>query len=311
MSAWVGIDVGGQSLKAARVDSDGCVSAQAVRPTGDALELEGLAALCAEVVGELELANGVGLGVGVAGCVTLDGVVCGSPNLPRIAGAPLARLLGETLGRPVLIDNDAHCHAFAEAWTGAAAGANDFLLLTLGSGVGSGLVIGGRVYRGTTGFGCELGHMIFQPGGRRCGCGNHGCFEAYLSEVALRSRIGDECPALERRIGALVAERKLGHAHALFHLADGGGDSDAAELAEALAGELGTAIASVVNLLDLQLVIVGGGIAPGLLAREDSVRQSMARSLFAREEVAVRIEAAACGTLAGAIGAARMAMLAV
>jgi len=310
MSRWMGVDIGGQSLKAAVADEAGRVTGHAIRPTGRSTTLSDLAAAIGEVTGELGYERGRTIGVGVAGCVTLDGVVCGSPNLPALAGSAVERDLGDAIGGRVVADNDAHCHALAEAWIGSAARTGNFLLLTLGSGIGSGLVVEGKVYRGATGYGCELGHMIFRPGGRRCGCGNQGCLEAYVSEVALASRIPDEHPALGRRVEALVRERSIGHAHALFELAEAG-EKEAASLADTLAGELGIAIGSAVNVFDVELVVIGGGIAPGMLARVARLRRAMAGVLFARSESAVRIEAASVGTLAGAVGAARLAMTTV
>jgi glucokinase len=310
LSRWVGIDVGGQALKAAVVDDTGRVLDETSRPTGPSTSLDSVATLCAGVLAALECTPGVPLGLGVAGCVTLDGVVKGSPNLPALKDVPLGELLAGRLGRRVCVDNDAHCHALAEGWTGAARGERHFVLITLGSGVGSALVLDGTVYRGATGFGCELGHLIFQPDGRRCGCGNQGCLEAYVSEVALRTRIADDVPRLAERVEGRVAARSCGYAEALFALADSG-DVDAAGLGGRLCEEFGIAIASVVNLFDVELIVLGGGIAPAFLARAGRVRESMARALFARSETAVRLVPASAGVSAGAVGAARMAMLAV
>jgi glucokinase len=309
VSRWMGVDIGGQSLKAVIVEESGNTLARATRPTGRTVTVRDLVAAISEVSTELGHERGRAIGVGVAGCVTHGGIVRGSPNLPALAGLPIGHELGQALGARVVADNDAHCHALAEAWIGAASGASTFLLLTLGSGIGSGLVVGGKVYRGATGFGCELGHAIFRPGGRRCGCGNHGCLEAYLSEVALASRIPDEAAALGRRVDTLMRERSVGHAHALFELA--AGDSEAAAFANVLAAELGIALASAVNVFDIELIVIGGGIAPGILARVDRLRQAMASALFARDEAAVRILPASAGALAGAVGAARLAMTAV
>jgi glucokinase len=310
MTRWLGIDIGGQSIKAAVVDGLGSPSRHATHPTGPSTSVRELAGVISEVSAELGYESGRPIGVGVPGCVTLDGVVRGSPNLPALAGSAIERDLGNALGARVIADNDAHCHALAEGWIGAAKRIPTFLLVTLGSGVGSGLVIGGRVHRGATGYGCELGHIIFRPGGRLCGCGNRGCLEAYVSEVALSTRIPDEAPELGRRVGALVRERGLGHAHALCELADAG-DAEAGSFADSLAEELGIAFGSAVNVFDVELIIVGGGIAPGILARLSRLRQAMAGALFARDEATVGIVPASAGALAGAVGAARLAMLAV
>jgi len=310
VSRWLGVDIGGQSLKAVTVDELGTSAGHATRPTGRAATVRDLAASIRELARELGHEPGRAIGVGVAGCVTLDGIVRGSPNLPALAGSAIERDLGQALGARVVADNDAHCHALAEAWLGAATRIPTFLLVTLGSGIGSALVVGGRVYRGATGYGCELGHAILRPGGRRCGCGNLGCLEAYVSEVALGSRIPEEAPALAARVDALMRDRGLGHAHALFDLADAG-DADATALADSLAAELGIAFGSAVNVFDVELIVIGGGIAPGILARLPRLRRAMAGALFARDEAAVRIVPASAGALAGAVGAARLAMTAV
>jgi glucokinase len=310
MSRWMGVDIGGQSLKAVLVDASGAVAKRASRATGRSVSLLDLAAAIGDVAAYLGHERGRAIGVGVAGCVTLDGVVRGSPNLPALAGSAIERDLGAALGVRIVADNDAHCHALAEAWIGAAEKTPTFLLVTLGSGIGSGLVVDGKVHRGATGYGCELGHSIFRPGGRRCGCGNHGCLEAYVSEVALTSRIPEERPPLGKRVDALVRERGIGHAQALFELADAG-DADATAFAEALAAELGIALGSAVNVFDVELIVIGGGIAPSMLARLAPLRRAMAGALFARDEASVRIEPAAAGSLAGAVGAARLAMTAV
>jgi glucokinase len=310
VTRWLGLDIGGQSLKAVIVDENGKAAGHATRPTGRTATMRDLAISIGELASELGHDAGRPIGVGVAGCVTLDGIVRGSPNLPALAGSAIERDLGKALGTSVVADNDAHCHALAEAWVGAAERIPTFLLVTLGSGIGSGLVIGGKVHRGATGYGCELGHSIFRPGGRRCGCGNRGCLEAYVSEVALGSRIPEEVPGLARRVDALTREHGRGRAHALFELADTG-DTEAAVLADLLAEELGTAFGSAVNVFDVELIVIGGGIAPGILARLPRLRRAMAGALFAREEAAVRIVPASVGVLAGAVGAARLAMTAV
>jgi glucokinase len=257
------------------------------------------------------------IGVGIAGCITLNGVVRGSPNLPALADVAIERALGAAVGVRVVADNDAHCHALAESWIGAASSVPAFLLITLGSGIGSALVIDRRIHRGVTGYGSELGHMVLEKDGRVCACGNRGCVEAYVSEVALRARIA-ELPALatavEQRERAgqsdVVAGIVPGVAAALFALADEG-NGDAERLVAAAVSELGTALGSAVNVYDIEHIVIGGGMAPGFLARSDALLRATGAALFARHASEIRIVAAGAGSLAGAVGAARMAMLAV
>lgn len=320
---WLGFDAGGSSLKAVVTDAEGAILRRCSRPTGREIDVQGFASAVESAVAELayDLSQTRTIGVGVAGCITLGGVVRGSPNLPALADVAIERALGGAVGVRVVADNDAHCHALAESWIGAASSVPTFLLITLGSGIGSALVLDRRIHRGVTGYGSELGHMVLEKGGRVCACGNRGCVEAYVSEVALRGRIA-ELPALatavEQReradrsyaVADGVAGVVPGVAAALFALADEG-NGDAERLVAAAVSELGTALGSAVNVYDIEHIVIGGGMAPGFLARSDALLRATGAALFARRASEIRIVAAGAGSLAGAVGAARMAMLAV
>ncbi len=307
----VGFDVGGQSIKAALVSGDGEVLARASAPTGEETDLD---ALVGAFRGLRESLGGGtrpddAVGIGIAGVLDRSGALRGSPHLPLLVGHHIAEAVSSGLGCRVVAHNDADCAAMAEGWHGAAHGRDDFLLITLGTGVGSGLVLGGRLRAGQSGFGCELGHMMVVHGGRRCGCGNLGCLEAYISETAARSLVEGAPASLRGRVVEARAAGGGGAAQALFELG-AGGDAEAEELAGAMVDVLGAAIASVVNVLDLTTIVLGGGIAPGVLARLARLRDSASRSLFARPVSDLQLVAASRGPLAGAIGAARLAMLA-
>jgi glucokinase len=305
------VDVGGSSLKVACADAAGRVLGDAVRPTGRGTTVESLAARIRGASEELgyELGCARAIGVGVAGCVTLDGIVRGSPNLPGLAHVALERALGDALAARVACDNDAHCHARAEAWTGSARGEPAFLLLTLGSGIGSALVLDGAIHRGVTGYGSELGHMVLEKNGRVCACGHRGCVEAYVSEVGLRARIAEQ-PELAAAVERRQRGTGGGAAEELFALADAG-DARALALVDAAVSELGTAIGSAVNVYDVVHVVIGGGMSPGFLARSEAILRATDAALFARSASEIRIVAASAGTLAGAVGAARLAMQSV
>lgn len=310
--AWMGFDVGGSTLKAVTIDDTGRILRRLTRPTGPATTAASLGAACDGAMSELayDRSGGRPIGVGVAGCVTLAGVVRGSPNLPALTDVALERVLGESLGVRLVLDNDAHCHALAEAWNGAAAGVPTFLLVTLGSGIGSALVIDGRIYRGTTGYGSEFGHMIVETNGRLCACGNRGCVEAYVSEVALKSRIVERSTVLASAVEDHARAVQRGVAEALFALADRG-NGDAVRLVDALVIELGSALGSAVNVYDVEHIVLGGGMAPGFLSRADALLRAVDAALFARAASEIRVVPARSGALAGAVGAARMAMRAV
>jgi glucokinase len=307
----LGFDIGGQSIKAALVSPQGAVFAQASAPTGPDTDVAGLGRSLAGLRDELSASappQGP-VGIGVAGVLDRSGRLRGAPHLPRLIGHDIAALASEALGRPTVVHNDADCAAMAEGWNGAAAGCADFLLVAVGTGLGSGLVLGGRLRAGNSGYGCEFGHMLLALGGRLCGCGNRGCLEAYCSETAAGALVAEAGGALQERVHQRRRLRGGGHAQAVFELGEEG-DLDAERIGGVMVEALGAAIASFTNTVDLTTFVLGGGIAPALLARPPQLRRAAARSLFARPESALTIVAASAGPLAGALGAARLAMLA-
>ncbi len=309
----LGFDVGGQSIKAALVSPAGDVLAQATAPTGEETNADGLgdaiATLRERLLAEGKAPEAGGVGVGMAGALDRSGTLRGAPHLPRLIGVGVTATLASRLGVPVVVHNDADCAAMAEGWGGAADGEADFLLITIGTGVGSGLVLGGRLRAGASGHGCELGHMMVEVGGRRCGCGNRGCLEAYISETAAARQVEEAPAGLRARVAEHRAGQGGGHAQALFELGEAG-DAEAEAIAGRMVDVLGAGIASMVNVVDLTTIVIGGGIAPGVLSRAERLRAAAAANLFARPVEALKLVPASRGPLAGAIGAARLGMLA-
>lgn len=322
----LGFDVGGQSVKAVLVSAAGDVLANGSAPTGEALTVDSLADSLVELRRKLLIevqdlprpegpvrrvavrARPLPIGVAVAGAFDRSGCLRGSPHLPRLVGTRVGAALSARLAAPLAVHNDADCAAVAEGWCGAARGCDDFLLIAIGTGLGSGLVLGGRLRAGASGYGCELGHMMVVHGGRRCGCGKAGCLEAYISETAARSLVEEAPAALRARVGARRAALGGGAAQALFALG-GEGDCEAEHLAGAMVDVLGAAVGSVVNVLDLTTIVLGGGIAPGVLARREALLRAADAHLFARPASDLNVVAASCGPAAGAVGAARLGML--
>ncbi|HEY7471253.1 MAG TPA: ROK family protein [Gemmatimonadota bacterium] len=203
--AW-GVDVGGTDCKVGVVDASGRVRAEASFETPDEPEAtvreirSVCAALAAEVGGGIDRA-----GLGVPGPLDLErGVIVQAPNLGW-RDLPLRDMVADALGVPVVMDNDANAAAFGEAWVGAGRGARVLLLVTLGTGVGGGLVDEGRVFHGARGLAVEIGHMVAVSGGRTCSCGKRGCVEAYfsahaLSEQAAEVGVDDRDPRVHRTL---------------------------------------------------------------------------------------------------------------
>jgi glucokinase len=251
-----------------------------------------------------------GVGVGIPGLVDRHGTVHVGPNLPGVHELAVAEQLHDRLGVAVEVDNDATCAAWAEDRVGVAAGASDLVLVTLGTGIGGGIVAGGVLQRGANGFAGEPGHMVVDPNGPACPCGRRGCWERYASGSGL-SRMAREAA-------------EAGRANRVVELAGGDPDdvrgehvtraaSDGDEGALAVMDDLGwwtaLGIANLVDLLDPQIVVVGGGLVEaGDLLLEPTRRWYRDLVLGFDHRPPVRIEPAALGERAGAIGAALLAL---
>lgn len=308
----IGFDIGGQSVKAVLVDAEVNVTARGRRSTGTDTTVGSLATVIRELLDELlEGGRPEALGVGIAGVIGTSGKLEGSPNMPALIGHSIAEELSALIGVRAVVENDANCAAYAEGWHGAADGVRDYLVVTLGTGLGSGVVLGGELFRGSTGYACELGHSIVQAGGRQCGCGNLGCLEAYASEAAMRSILSERDDELTAAVLGRVDEEKEGYTQALYSLAAGASTDRSIEpmargVVEEMIRMLGIGLASAVNVLDLETIVIAGGIAPSVVSRMVSLRAAMQSALFARSIDAVSLLASVHGDDAGAIGAARL-----
>lgn len=302
----IGVDLGGTKVLAAVVDSDGRVSDRVKRPTptGGA---ERVAAAIAEMV--VELGGSDHLGVGTPGFVNADGEVSGVPNMVGwTPPVPFRALVAEATGvAHVAVDNDVNVGALGEQAHGAARGHDDALCVFMGTGVGGGLLLDGALRRGPRGLAGEIGHVVVRPGpgGRRCACGGRGHVEAYAG------RAGMEAEA--RRL------QGAGRPSALVDLAGGGrmkssvfakaldrGDEVAGELMAEAVEAVAIAVATTVMLVDVAIVVVGGGVADKLgSALVDRIASAAAALLG--EDLAVPVVPARLGDDAGVIGAAHLA----
>jgi glucokinase len=300
----IGVDVGGTKLAAGAVSAEGTVVRRTRRqtPAGDA---DALLSTIVAVVEEL-LAGGPALpvGVAIAGLVDRQGRVRYGPNI-GVRDLPLADLAARALAVPIALVNDASAAVLGEQRVGGAVGHEDVVMFTLGTGVGGGVMVAGRLVEGHDGLAGELGHVIVEDGGRRCPCGTLGCLEAYASGRAI------EALAHERFTGERVA--MLPPATPLTGRAVVDAARSGVAEAEAVLGDvgrwLGVAIASMVAALDPSIVLVGGGAgvatAPWVLP---AARESAQERLFGRGwRAMVPVEAAALGDDAGLIGAALLA----
>ncbi|MEE2829492.1 MAG: ROK family protein [Myxococcota bacterium] len=312
--AAIGVDVGGHGLKCVLVDAEGRLLAERVETLDGeedrAMEqVEARLLRCVEVLTAEAGSSAVPCGVGVPGF--LEGspkLLRASPNFPGWEDLAIEERLGNLLGRDVVVENDAHCAVLGEVWQGAAQGCDDVLLLTLGTGVGTGAVVGGRLLRGARGLGPEGGHIALYPGGRRCGCGQRGCLEAYASGPGL-ALTAEEAWYEEGLEGRCPARSALEVFEAESEAGGPSPDHWASRAVERYCLDLAQGIAGLVHLLAPELVVLGGGIS-GAFARiggpiEEELRR---RCIPAFVEGRLSLRPAELGDLAGAFGAASWAL---
>jgi glucokinase len=291
----IGLDLGGTNLRAAAIDQSGRLMdrvdghthlsrgrdavvtdmVQAIRSLRDRLGLNALS----------------GIGVVVPGFVDLEhGMIVSANNLSELVGFPIRDRIEESLETPVVLENDGNAAALGEKWMGAGRDVEDLVLLTLGTGIGGGIISGGRILQGYKGMAGELGHITVVPNGNPCGCGNRGCVEKHASAQAI------SVMARLSGLGDITGEE-------CFHLAAGGNEK-AQAIFVAMGESLGIALASLVNIFNFPLYLLGGGA----LAAWDQFCPPMIAEVHRRSltyrATKTRIERAILGSDAGLFGAA-------
>jgi glucokinase len=305
----IGLDVGGTKIAGGVVAADGTVVERMPAFPTPSEDATATLTVLLSVISELRARHPAveAIGIGAAGLVEWpSGYIRWAPNNVYRA-LPLRELLHEATGLPVVVDNDANTAAWAEARLGT--GASYMAFLTIGTGLGGGLILDGQLYRGKTGIGAEVGHIVVDPDGPyKCGCGNVGCLEAVASGSAL-GRYGREAAANQ---GGLLAELAGGAANVtgetVFKAAQAG-DETARALFARLGRWLGIGIASLVNLFDFQLIVIGGGVAAVGDLLLVPARASFEQFAFARAHRQLPSIALAClGSEAGWVGSAILAL---
>jgi glucokinase len=301
----VGIDVGGTKALGVVLDAAGAVVAEERRPTprGDH-SLGPLVDTLVDLARELGVDGS--LGIGVPGLVTRDGVLRAAPNLDGVADFAVAELVGERLGHSVSLDNDATCATVAEWQLGAGRGASDLILVTLGTGIGGGLVADGVLHRGRNGFAGEYGHMVVQPNGPRCPCGRRGCWERYASGSGL-AMLAREA-ATGRRLRSVV-EHAGGDPQAVrgehVQAAAREGDEEALAVIDDFGRWVALGLSNLTNAFDPEVFVLGGGLAEGAELYLEPITRWFGELLYQPHlRASPRIEFAEWGPLAGAVGAA-------
>jgi glucokinase len=308
---WVGVDIGGTNLRFALVDENGSLLLRDRQRTEIGLGRESfLDRLVAGIDGMRQGAATLGaevqaVGLGIPGLIAGSGLVLSSVNLRQIEGVNLRQAVSRAVGVPVTAVNDANAAAYGEKRFGAGRAFDSLLLLTLGTGVGSGLVLNGRLWTGIDGVAAEYGHATVEPDGIPCHCGNRGCLEQYASASALVAAALKVVDEGER--GALAGLSRDAITAELLAGAARQGDPCAVALFERAGRYLGIAGATIANLLNLEAIVLGGGVAASFDLLAEPMRREIAARAFAVPARRIRIVKGELGDDAGILGAAALA----
>ncbi len=301
----IGVDLGGTNLRAAAVDRAGRSLGKQTGSTGLRESRESVVGDIVASIQTLRKRFGeqqcTGVGVAVPGFIRLkQGVVENSANLPSLEGFPLRDEINQQLGTPVILENDANAAALGEKWLGAGRDVEDLVLLTLGTGIGGGVILNGRIMRGSDGMAGEFGHMTVIPNGNPCGCGNAGCLEKHASATAI------SVMARLLQLGELLTAEQV------FRIATEGTGEDAHKarrIFELMGVALGIAVGNLVNIFNAPLYLLSGGPLPAWDLFAPSMIAEARKRSFTFRNTGTRIERAQLGNEAGLYGAAYLPFL--
>ena len=294
----IGLDLGGTNLRAAAVDKSGKLLDHVA---GNTPWSAGREAIMNDMVGAIQILRNrcganelAGIGVAVPGFIQLkEGVIRNSNNLASLENFPIRDELSRALGAPVILENDANAAALGEKWIGAGRGVDDLVLLTLGTGIGGGIIANGKLLRGSLGMAGELGHITAVPNGNPCGCGNRGCVEKHASATAVT--------AMAKLLG-------LGDGLSAKHVYDlaQGGNEKARTIFVSMGEALGIALAMLVNTFNFPLYLIGGGVIGAWDLFAPAMIEETRRRSFTFRSSDTRVERAGLGNDAGLFGAAHL-----
>jgi glucokinase len=292
----IGVDLGGTNLRAAAIDDTGQlierVGIPAIYDQGPARIVHDIVALIKELRSSAGSSRLRGVGIGVPGFIDIDrGIVIGAANLPGFEGFPVRDQIQFELGTPIILENDANAAALGEMWIGAGRGVKDLVLITLGTGIGGGIVVDGKVLHGFLGMAGEIGHMTVYSDGNPCGCGNCGCLEKHASATAIAAM------GQMMHFGAGIT------AAGVYQLALQGNER-AKLVFQSVGHALGIALANLINLFNFPLYLLSGGPLPAWEFFAPAMFTEIRKRSFTFVRTGTRVEKATLGADAGLFGAA-------
>ncbi len=312
MNYVIGVDLGGTFIKAGAVSKEGKVLYETSLPSKADLNPEAVVrqiAKAVEMIKEKFRNNKVlGVGIGSPGMVDLDGGTVKYP--PNLANWTVFRLGDETsklIGEPVQVENDANAAAVGELKFGAGKGMKNFIMITLGTGVGGGIIADGKVFRGEEGGAGEIGHTTIDYNGPLCNCGNRGCVEAYVGQKHLSRRVAEQLKSHpESFINKLIDGDAQKLEPKIISEAANKGDEFALQIWKEAGIYIGTALSSAINILDIATLIIGGGVAKAGKPLFDSIKETIMARVFTSVKPRVHVLCTKLENSAGVIGAAAL-----
>ena len=298
----IGVDLGGTNYRAAAVDANGTLLEKV---SGTTNLMGGREAIVSEIVSAVSRLRAVragdqleGIGVALAGFIVMEtGVVLSSANIPPFENFPARDIFQERLKVPVILENDANAAALGEKWMGAGRDVNDLVLITLGTGIGGGIISDGKIMHGYLGIAGELGHVTVDPTGNPCACGNTGCLEKHASATAISTN------ARFLNLGDNLTSEDV------YKLAIGG-NQDAKRIFEYMGRALGIGLATFVEIFNFPLYLLSGGPMAAWDLFAPAMFDEVGKRSFTFRNSKTRIEKAILGNDAGLYGAARLPFLA-
>lgn len=297
MSAYsIGVDLGGTNLRVAAIDADGHVLDRVSIPVAYDRGPEHVVDNIVDVIHKVRsriASDGLhGVGIGVPGFIDIDaGVVVGTANLPGFEGFPVRDEIQRHLGTSIILENDANAAALGEKWMGAGKDVGNLILLTLGTGIGGGIIIDGKILHGFLGMAGEFGHMTVFPDGNPCGCGNCGCLEKHASATAIAA------------MGRMMHFGRDTTSATVYDLALAG-NQRAKWVFESMGRALGIAIASLINAFNFPLYLLTGGPLPAWDLFAPTMFGEIEKRSFTYARTGTRVEKGLLGADAGLFGAA-------
>ncbi len=311
---FIGIDVGGTNLRGALVSTDGnIINRMKIASDAD----KGIDAVIDNLV---RLIKGIGggeeasaVGFGIPGIIDFKaGIITQAPNICNVNNYPIRENRRARLGDaiPVIIENDANCAAVGEWWMGAGKDVGSLVMITLGTGVGGGIMLDGKLWRGADGMGGEVGHMTIYPGGPKCNCGNFGCLEVYSSATGIRRMVRETLADTSSKtvLRELVLDENPGRMPEAVMKAALEGDRAALGIWEQFGTALGIGMASLVNILNVEMIVIGGGVSQAWGMFIDKALSELKRRALRAPAERVRVMKSVLGDDEGILGASYLAL---